>query len=118
MNWFRNRNVRTKLMMIFTLMVLVMALFLIQIIRTTLALQVEVYNLEQEAEELKRLEASEEVKAVPKNEVALLLSAALNITSAYVELKSSQAALTEELNRRFHGLAARLSQGPHWSLPQ
>ena len=70
------------------------------------------------AEELKRLEASEEVKAVPKNEMALLLSAALNITSAYVELKSSQAALTEELNRRFHGLSARLSQEPQWSLPQ
>lgn len=63
-------------------------------------------------EELRRLEVSEGVRAVPKNEMALLLSAALNITSAYVELKSSQAALTEELNRRFQGLAARLPQQP------
>ena len=68
------------------------------------------------AEELRRVEDAESDKSVPKNEMALLLSAALNIANAYVELKTSHAALTEELNRRTQRLTDRLSQiglSPH-----
>jgi cell division protein ZapA (FtsZ GTPase activity inhibitor) len=62
------------------------------------------------AEELRRIEAAESGKSVPMNEMALLLTAALNITSSYVELKTAHAALTEELNRRTQRLTDRLSQ--------
>jgi cell division protein ZapA (FtsZ GTPase activity inhibitor) len=65
------------------------------------------------AEELRQIETAASGKPVPKNETALLLSAALNIANAYVELKTSHAALTEELSRRIQGLTERLSKIGH-----
>lgn len=65
------------------------------------------------AEELRQIETAETGKPVPKNEMALLLSAALNIANAYVELKNSQAALTEELSRRIQKLTERLAKIGH-----
>ena len=62
------------------------------------------------AEELRRVEDAEAGKPIPMNEMALLLSAALNIANKYVELKTAHAALTEELNLRTQRLTDRLSQ--------
>lgn len=62
------------------------------------------------AEELRRVEDAETGKPIPMNEMALLLSAALNIANKYVELKTAHAALTEELNRRTQRLTDRLSK--------
>ena len=70
------------------------------------------------AEELKRLGAVESEPSAAKNETALLLSAALNITNAYVELETAHAALTAELDRRTRRLTERLSSVGHLSQAQ